>query len=366
MKFDVIVGNPPYNNRKMQIYPLFYLWAKDNCDYMSMIFPTGWQEPKGGNGLKFMNTPEVKYDKQIVSIDNIVDGFKGVIGAKNTNIIYWKKGYDNGLDGKQLVYRDGSNPQEIKFLISKSEIKIPDEIIELSKCVGDCTGMDTVITNRVPYNLQTNFFNEPEKYNLPDTFKIKKDKSGDIRIFGKLNNVRVVRYVDEDYPLPKPHIDCHKGVWKILLPKTWGSFDKKYLGGTYGDIIIVGPNDICTDNYLESGYCKDFEEAKKHSKYCMSKFARALLIINKFSYDNIKSVWKSVPIQDYTEDFWNSDNIDEIDNGLFDKYSVPEGIRKFVKENIQPKTVKNILGYDGKDIDLSKVKKEDTLYKLIR
>ena len=42
---------------------------------MSMIFPTGWQELKFKNGLKLMNTPEVKYDKQIVYIDNIVDGF---------------------------------------------------------------------------------------------------------------------------------------------------------------------------------------------------------------------------------------------------------------------------------------------------
>ena len=88
---------------------------------MSMIFPTGWQELKIKNGLQHMNTEDVKYDKQIVSIDNIVDGFKGVLGAKKTNIIYWKRGYDNGLDGKQLVYTDGKDPQEIKFTILKSK-----------------------------------------------------------------------------------------------------------------------------------------------------------------------------------------------------------------------------------------------------
>lgn len=47
MKFEVIVGNPPYQgaNHK-QIYPKFYLWARNNCNIMSMIFPTGWRSPR--------------------------------------------------------------------------------------------------------------------------------------------------------------------------------------------------------------------------------------------------------------------------------------------------------------------------------
>ena len=57
---------------------------------MSMIFPSAWQDPKSGNGLKSMNTPEIKYDKQIVSIDNLSDTFKNISGAKNTNIVYWR------------------------------------------------------------------------------------------------------------------------------------------------------------------------------------------------------------------------------------------------------------------------------------
>ena len=66
MKFSCIVGNPPYQGQggsQSQIYPVFYLWARKNCDQMSMIFPSAWQDPKSGNGLKSMNTPEIKYDK---------------------------------------------------------------------------------------------------------------------------------------------------------------------------------------------------------------------------------------------------------------------------------------------------------------
>ena len=225
-------------------------------------------------------------------------------------------------------------------------------IKNLIKCVGDCTTMDTVTTSRVPYNLQSDFLKNPIKYGIEGVLKDERENEDDIRIFGKVDKKLTVKFIEKDYKLPTPHKDCHKGVWKVLLPKSWGGFDGKYLGGSYGDIIIAGPTDICSDNYLESGYCKDFEEVKKHAKYCMSKFARSLLMDNKFTFDNTKSSWKSVPIQDYSEDFWNSDNIDDIDEGLFNKYNVPEELRKFVRENIQPRTIDNIIGYDGKDIDL--------------
>ena len=352
MKFEVIVGNPPYQGvNHQQIYPQFYLWSLKNCDQMSMIFPSNWQKAIYKNGLKLMNTEDVKYDKQIVYIDNIVDGFKGVAGAKNTNIIHWRKGYDNGLNGKQLIYTDGKDPKEIKLYISKSEIERIKEITDLVNCLGEFESMDT-ITLYNPYNIRTDFFKNPTKYGMEDTLKDERENEDDIRIFGKFDKKLTVKFIEKDYKLPKAKIGNHSVFWKVLLPKSWGNFSGKYLGGSYSYICISRPTDICTENYVESGYCKDFEEVKKHAKYCMSKFARALLLNNKFGFDNNSSIWKSVPIQDYTEDFWNSDNIDDIDECLFDKYNVPEDIRQFVRENIQPMTIKNILGYDGKDIDL--------------
>lgn len=352
MKFEVIVGNPPYQGvNHQQIYPKFYLWARNNCNMMSMIFPISWQYVKIMHGLGLMNTPEVKRDKQIVYIDNIIDGFNGVTGAKNTNIVYWKRGYDNGLNGKQLVYTDGKDPKEIKFNISKSEIERIKEITDLVKCLGEFTGVDTITTGRGPYSLGSDLFINPTKFGITSELKVKKEND-DIRIFGKIGKIKDIRYINSDSTLPKPREGNKWGYWKILLPINWGNFSGKYLGGAYSNIIISGPTDLCTESYLECGKCNTFEEVQKHSKYCMSKFARALLLDNKFDYHNNKSYWVSVPIQDYSENFWNSDNIDDIDEGLFNKYNVPEDIRKFVIENIQPKTTDDILGYDGKDIDL--------------
>ena len=125
---------------------------------MSMIFPSSWQDPKSGNGLRSMNTPEIKYDKQIVSIDNLSDTFKNISGAKNTNIVYWKKGYDNGLNGEQLIYINGENPVKTRLKIESDEIKKPDEIVKLAEIVTAKDGfksMTNIISSWNPYNLTT-------------------------------------------------------------------------------------------------------------------------------------------------------------------------------------------------------------------
>lgn len=55
--------------------------------------------------------------------------------------------------------------------------------------------------------------------------------------------------------------------------------------------------------------------------------------------------WLSVPIQDYSEDWWGTDNIDDIDEHLFAKYELPEDVSDAIRKNIQRKTVSNILNY---------------------
>ena len=73
----------------------------------------------------------------------------------------------------------------------------------------------------------------------------------------------------------------------------------------------------------------------------MTRFVRALLFAKKNSQDNSKEKWISVPVQDYSEDWWNL-SIDEIEEHLFDKYSIPEDIRIFVREKIQKRDESNI------------------------
>lgn len=347
----ICVGNPPYQGiNHQQIYPKIYVWAIKYCDEVCMIFPTGWMEAKNANGLKLMNTKEIKKDHQIVSIDVRHNVFPNVSGAEYTNIIHWKQGYDNGLNGKQLVYTDGENPVETEFSILKEEIEKPEEIETLGKIVmnyKEFKSLQKITSISKPYGIRKNVFDKNEYYNLPK-MNMEKKCEDDITVYG--SNGRM-RFIPIDYPLPRKTKAFNK--FKVFVGSAWGNMsEKNYLGGAYADIIIGHPYDICTETYQESGIFDTYDTALKHAKYLLTKFSRSCLYVNKFSQMSTQS-WGSVPIQDYTEDWWDIDNIDEIDEHLFDKYGVPEDIREFIRKNIQPRTINNIIGYMGES-DYSK------------
>lgn len=51
--------------------------------------------------------------------------------------------------------------------------------------------------------------------------------------------------------------------YKFFIGKAWGNFSAGYLGGAYVDIIVARPNEICTENFLESGIFDDGNYVKR-------------------------------------------------------------------------------------------------------
>ncbi len=344
MKFNAVVGNPPYQGvNHQQIYPYFYLTSIKLGNIVSLIFPTGWQQPKNANNLGKMNIPEVKKDKQIVFIDNKQNVFPGITGAEWTNVILWKKGYDNGLNGSQLIYKNGNCPEEIELPLEVSSIAKPKEIIDIGNIITRNplfkTMMNEISANK-PYGLRTNIIGNYTYYRLPEMMKDKKSNE-DLTVYA--SNGRIV-FCSSDYPLPKCSIAINK--YKLFIPSAWGNMSENSgLGGAYSDVIIGGPRDICTETFVECGIYDNYELAKKASKYVLSKFVRALIYVNKVSQQSSRSVWASVPTQDFSESWWDK-SIAEIDEELFKKYNIPENIREFVRNNIQTKTIANIVNYE--------------------
>lgn len=131
----------------------------------------------------------------------------------------------------------------------------------------------------------------------------------------------------------------------MFVPYAWGAMNENVgLGGAYSNIIIGSPYEACTETYLESGCFDSLIKARYHAKYLMTKFLRALLYVNKYSQHST-SAWGSIPIQDYSESWWD-ETINEIDDHLFDKYNIPVDIRNFVKDNIQTKNESNIINFN--------------------
>lgn len=346
-KWFACVSNPPYQGENhQQVYPDMYLAGQQIADCVDMIFPTGWQEPKNANNLRKLNNASVKEDSEIVLIDNVHNVFDAkVAGAEWTNIILWKRGYDNGLEGKQRILTNGQDEQILHLNYDKSQIEKPAEIMALSDYVqryGNFTSMSTITSVLKPYGLRTDVISDTDKYGLAPLQDVKL-AGNDIKIYCKGD---IVKWIPNDYALPKTTPAMER--FKVFVPYAWGNMSEKTgLGGAYSNIIIGSPHEICTESYLESGCFDEFDIAQKHAKYLMTKFCRALLYLNKFSQHST-TAWGAIPVQDYHENFWKK-SIAEIDNALMDKYSVPQNISDFVFNNIQTKTEANIVNYKETD-----------------
>ena len=75
----------------------------------------------------------------------------------------------------------------------------------------------------------------------------------------------------------------------------------------------------------------------------MTKFARAMLYVNKISQMSTNA-WGAVPVQDYTESWWDK-TIEEIDLELNKKYNIPDHLANYIEQNIQTKDESNIVNY---------------------
>lgn len=334
MKFDAVVGNPPYQGiNHSQIYPFFYLTATQLTDkYVTLIFPTGWQEPKNANNLSKLNNKEVKTDKQIVFIDNRQNVFPGIMGAEWTNIILWQKNYDNGLDGNQKIFTNGIEPKTTQLLCDKESIAKPNELLELANLVinrSDFKSVEEITTGRKPFPLL-------DKSNLPEV------SENEVKEY-KICNYSGEKYFDK-YQISKFRESSKELInnFKVFIPYAWGNWSGNYLGGAYADIFVAQPKTLCYDDtFLVAGPFNTFSKAKFYAKYLMTKFARALLFVNKYSQHST-TAWHAIPQQDFSENWWGL-SIAEINEKLFDKYKVPKNICDFVNKNIQPKDESNII-----------------------
>ena len=241
MKFDFCIGNPPYQgDNHQQVYPAFYLSGQQIADCVDMIFPTGWQAPKNANNLSLLNNAEVKEDKQIVFIDNKQNVFSGVSGAEWTNIIFWKKGYDNQLSGMQKILTNGANERTEHLNFELSQIAKPKEILdlfELVKNAGKFESIADITSSRKPYGLTTDFDVDPTKYGF-EPIADKREKATDIKIYCKGGKEK---YAHKGYALPKTSDAMKK--YKVFVPYAWGNMSEKTgLGGAFSDIVIASPN----------------------------------------------------------------------------------------------------------------------------
>lgn len=339
MKFDVVVGNPPYQeagvkdgSRDEPVYHEFIKLAYEISDKSVLITPgrflfNAGQTPKSWNEkmLADEHLKVVHYEQNSSKIFPNTDIKGGIVvtyhdknkifGAIDTfthfselNSILGKVVTDNFESFNELLYGKSSYKLTSKiyedFPILKGRVSIGEE-----KSIG------------------SNIFDK-----LPEIFFSNQQNDRQIRILGRENNNRVYKWMDKSYLMDHPNFEKYK----VILPASNGS---GALGETLSTPLVGEPLVGYTQTFISFGSFNDVSEVQNVLKYVKSKFMRVMLGTMKITQHNqSKEVWKNVPLQDFSS---NSDidwtkSIPEIDQQLYKKYGLNQEEINFVEEKVKP------------------------------
>lgn len=331
MKFDVIIGNPPYQlsdggaqASAIPIYNKFVEQAKKlNPNYICMIIPSRWMT--GGKGLdNFRNT--MIHDRSIKVLHDFVDSSDCFTGVEiKGGVCYFLR--DSSYNGVCHIVRHVSNEEFVsdRFLVEDGDeifvregrlLSIKDKVAKLAE-----PSFDTIISSRKPYGLCGDVFENFIKYGLPEMSKTPFDEC--YKVLGLKDLKRTYRYIPKDYPLPKNNISLNK--WKIFVARNWGI-------GSLDDVpsspVVAGPGDLCTETFVEIGPFESKKEAENALSYFKTKFFRALVAVRKQDQGSSRAVYHYVPLQSFDES-WT-------DEKLYRKYALSQEEIDFIESNVKP------------------------------
>ena len=322
MKFDAIVGNPPYQvmdgggtgSSAIPVYQKFMALAKKVKPlYISMIMPAKWYT--GGKGLDDFRD-EMLNDKRIAFIADFDDSrelFPTADIAGGICYVGWNSSYKGlctfvsikaGIRTSQS--RDLSDSSV--FIREIGALKIIDKIKSHREA-----NMSSLVYSRNPFGFTSNQEGSPNPF--PNSLHMFTSKGW--------------TYVDKNDVTSNVDII---GKWKTMMSKTGaehaGQSDSNGMKRVVSRIAVLSPNEICSESYLILSVFDNREEAENLVIYMKSRFARFLLSAILLTQNIAKDKFQLIPLQDFSKPWTDAE--------LYAKYGLTEDEIAFIESMIKP------------------------------
>ena len=320
MKFDLIIGNPPYqladggnSSSASPIYQKFIQQAKLlKPRYLTMIIPSRWFA--GGKGLDEFRA-EMISDKRIRSLDdflNASDCFGTGVEIKGGVCYFlWDRDNKGKCNVTTHINRTITSVAERYLQIGDNDVFIRrNEAVSILNKVTEKkeTTFDSIVSSRKPFGLPTNVITHKEKQNNDVSIYIR----GGIEYINVKDISRNKEWLNKD---------------KIYLTKAYNAGDD-WPHQIINQPIIGGRDTCCSETYLVIGPFNNSTISQNVVSYIKTKFFRFLVSLRKISQDATQKVYSFVPMQDFYKP-WT-------DEELYEKYGLTDEEIAFIESMIKP------------------------------